>query len=153
MTYAVETSWIRIAVDWPVKPGSFPYAWDSFSQSELPIWMRDREKANASDTVKSAWDILSDQVLSKCPTVELVRCSYGLWVFNSATASVCASRLSPLHPRIYRAMEENAQYKESWPLETLTHCVISLRDDVKLWLAQLPSHSIGILRLYEWGKF
>ena len=149
----VEASWIRPVAGWPVNPADFEYGCDWQAPYELPDWLTDRQEYKTVETYDFVWDILSEHILAKRPKNEVIRCSYGLWLFNSATGSACSSQLSPVKPRVYRAMEEIARNKNAWPLEWIWPEVFELRNELQLWLPQLPKDTIGVWRLYDWGKY
>jgi len=152
MSWDVELSHTD-ALQWPVPINSPEYSSDWMSQHRLPAWLATRQSQTSFDTTAAAWDIFAAEVFSKLPTELVSRQRDSLWLFSGASATTAAARLSPLLPTVYAAIRKWAQRKNTWSESVLRSDVLNIGEETSKRLSTLDTSTIGVVRVYEWGKF
>lgn len=153
MSWAVELSQLNNHLTWPVPANSLPYASDWMTQNFLPEWLHSRNVDADFDTTDEAWNILAAKVLIKLPKECVCPQGSSLFLFSGRAAVTTAQHLSILPDSVYQKIKRASRKRAGWPEHILQASVLEMSNQLRAWTPTLNADTVGVARLYEWGKF
>lgn len=152
MSWSIELSLINELGPWPISKNTLPYTAGWMSPHDQPEWMVQRHSQQDFQTLYELWDVYSEEVILRLPSACRSRQGESAWLFCGPILEI-GSLLDHLPPKAHQRIQQLAQNKNGWDEETLRSSFKNLQNQFKQWLIALGPGQIGLMRIYEWGKF
>lgn len=152
MSWSIELSLINDLGPWPISKNTLPYTAGWLSPHDQPDWLAQRHSQQDFQTLDDIWDVFSEEVIPLLPSACHSRQGESAWLFCGPILEI-GTLLDHLPPKAHQRIVQLAQNKNSWDEQTLRSSFKNLQKHIKQWLPTIGPGQIGVMRLYEWGKF
>lgn len=137
---------------WPVDPADYPYQYMQLTPA--PPWEEDAIASESMYLYGPAWAVFCRTSIPALPTEQCVVLQpYNLMFFNGANAAACAKSLSPLPPAAFDDIDNLVRNNSAWTDKEIRTSLLSLKNALARWLRRIPPGHVGVIRLFDWGKY
>lgn len=140
------------ALSWPVNPTDYPYQYMQLTPT--PAWEDNSIDRQSISLYGPAWGVFCR---TSIPTLLSEHCTvlqpFRLMIINGTHAAACAKCLSPLPQAAFEDIENLVRSNSPWTAEEIRSSLLSLKNALARWIRSIPPGHIGVIRLFDWGKY